>query len=461
MTLIKRFSLLQNVQKTSIVDLKKHFSVCFSDSSNDDSVSILTIDTKGFLRLFTGLEGDEDRDFSLKLRQQLAAEREINGKLGSLHPIPTPLRLDITSCSLASNSEIIFGTNAGDVFYYAHSTLTRLLHGLEKTGTVPKTETVHDCEFLPCPSSGTSFFSLSDSCISFFTKRNLDLNQNETLSFAKSCLLLSDLIIEQNINAENPIPFSLEGISLDSFKILSDLSWIVFWSNAGNLFVYSSVTKEIVFSDYLNNTRITSVDVSAADTSDQRRRILIVSTTDKSILIYRITRNSITGVNQMAPGRSFPLNPTIPRSTRISPDKSFLIIGDDAGGLMCRSTDRAPLGAILWHRPDAHSSWIHDLGISPDQRYLLSASESVKLWSAIDGALLQSFMTHGTVCRLLTRFPTAHNSSTKEVDSQKKARHDANMNPQIANSHSVSTGPKVTVVTVTDASTLYILRTFN
>lgn len=442
--------LLQNVSKSSIVDLKEKFAVTFADEANEESVRVLTIDTKGFLRLFTGLAGDEDHQFSLDLRRHLSTYHETaDTSSKSLMPV-SPLRLNITSCDIAPSGEILMGTNAAEVFYYHAAVggvngeqpqrLLRQIHGVEEA--LP--EIVNHVHFIP--GTSTHFISISDTIISFFAHKPTTTTSTRTSSFKKQDIplhMLIDLLNREagiTLDNNNNQQQSNATAKIDSFQFVPSLSWLVFWSNVGHLFVFNYADSSFVFKTYLNNTRITCIDFNApSKTNTDDRQVMVVATSSKFIYTFRITHSTSDVKLEVGPTLS---SKVIPRSCRVAPDRTFIVVGDDNGGLSRRSTNVRPIGTEVWRVVNAHFSWVHDLVISPCQRFILSASESVKLWSAVNGTLLQAFMTNGRVFRLLARFPLADNHN-QNLDAQKLS----------------NGGPKVTVVTVTDASTLYILRT--
>lgn len=439
--------MLQNVSKSSIVDLKDKFAVTFADKTNDESVCVLTIDTKGFLRLFTGLAGDEDRQFSLDMRHHLSTYHEtVRTTSKNLMPV-SPLRLNITCCDIAPSGDILMGTNAAEVFYYKNETssvngettrrLLRQIHGVEASP-----EIVNHVHFVP--GTSTHFISISDTIISFFAYEPPQTSTTNSPSFIKRNISLHMLIehLNQKAGALLDNNNNQTNAKIEFFQFVPSLSWLVFWSNFGHFFVFNYADNYFVYETYLNNALITCVDFSAASKTtvdNLRRQVMVVATSSKLIYTFRITESSSDGV-QVTEGPIL-LSKVIPRSCRVAPDKTFIVVGDDTGGLCRRSTNTRPMGAEVWRVVNAHSAWVNDLLISPCQRFIISASESVKLWNALDGSLLQAFMTHGSVSRLLARFPFENNNN-QNVNNEFRGR-----------------TPKVTVVTVTDASTLYILRT--
>lgn len=452
----------KNVTKSSIVDLKNKFAVAFADKEKDDSVRVLTIDTKGFLRLFSGLEGDEDRQFSQDLRAHLSAFTDVAGsEAGKLMPV-SPLRLNITCCDIALTGEVVFGTNAGEVFYYrtagddknnSNSRLLREMHGSDKANP----EIVNHVHFRP--GTSTHLISISDRCISFMgflsSSPSPSTVKGDTSSghkpfkalVEKNNISLDLLLRSMNKEAKQEL-FRLgdDQIKLDECRFVAERSWLLFWTTTGHLWVFDYTASAIIYSTYLNNARITSIDLSSVN-RETGQQVMVVATSSKSIYPFRIRADNQT---EAEPIKENPVlaSKVLPRSIRVAPDRTFIIVGDDGGGLARR------IGSVEWQVPNAHTGWVHDLVISPDQRFLLSASESVKLWSAFDGTLLQSFMTHGSVNRLVTRFPSSPLPLL-----------DRNQNPISraggGGGGDSSGGPKVTVVTVTDASELYILRTLN
>lgn len=412
----------KNLNRTSMVELTKNFSANISESS----VTILAIDTKGFLRLFNGFQGDEDKTFSHKLRKKLQILFDNNDQCPDIE-MPS---LDITCCSLFEANQFIFGTNCGKLFHYDLKS-TNLLHYNQEQHSTSNNEEYFDCEFI----DSCTFIAATRQSISIFKidEQLKSINLDQTLSLFQTLEMLMFI--------------SPSNCHIQSFRYIAKLSWIIFWSNNGHLIVYDVLTKKIVNNDYLDhNTLITSVDLSSELDHTTKRRAMIVSTAQKTIRVYIIRQRDQRFDIEIGP--TMPSINQIPRSVRLASDAKFLIVGDDKGGLRCLCTDRRPLGNVEWYREMAHQNWVNDLIISPDNKFILSACESIKLWSAKDGTLLQSFPNQSNVHRLIVRF----NSTNDDYD---------NENIVLPSSDCNSYRPKVTIVTVTDSRMLYILKTFD
>ena len=414
-------------------------------------MNILTIDTKGFLRLFSGLAGNEDKNFSINLRQCLS---EYHGNI-SANINKDSINLDITCCDISTNGEVIFGTSSGDIFYFDQNVNHKFFLKREQHGSKEMAELVFDCEFITKDSKDMTvpmmFITLSKNWLCIFIK---ELISFET-KFEKKFFLLNNLI-DYFRNEHDYIDIISGGSTpcFESFRLLHRLFWIVFWSDSGHLFVFNYRECQIIHKEYFGNTNINSVDFSAEDKfRSDSRSAMIVSTCEKEIHIFKIQRSSQNEEKFIIAESSRILSlPTIPRTVRIAQDMSFLIVGDDNGGLTCKSTNIRPLGKIVWQQKNAHSNWVLDLTISNDQRFILSSSESVKLWNASDGTLLQTFITLGNVCRLFVFFPSFNNGGKQILD---------NNSLKSIKSNNDKSKPVIIMVTVTDASTLYILRTID
>lgn len=382
------------------MDLKDNFSATFK--KNGSELNVLTIDNKGFLRLYMDRLGIEDKKFKDILKEKLST------KTTKLQP-----KMNIISCDISPKGLSIFGTDDGQVFFYDHANSKLISYRHENNQ-----EEIFNCEFAP-------EHELSEDDITFIT-----MSQNE-ICFYRVSLELKEIIHYFTFKSSR---YEYQA-QHESFYFVSPFKLIA-CSNAG----------ECAFLDFIDPTTLDNnsgyFKLSSKITCVHSFRyslighFIIIAFVESFLFLFRWENgNSISIIKR----NSLPKN-ELPRCCQIC--SQYIVYGTDNGNIcqipceqfysdeeyMTNSSTNCS-----WIVNHTHLNWILQLAISPDERFIISAADSIKLWRN-DGILLQTFITHGNVSRFFVHFDENNDD----------------MEPNL----------KLKLVTLADKKSLYILENY-
>ncbi|XP_075676256.1 uncharacterized protein LOC113796506 [Dermatophagoides pteronyssinus] len=426
---------------TSVVELKEDFAAIYDESI----LSVLTIDKKGFLRLFHDKYGDEDKKFKENLKQKLdeffSAKNgdEVNNNYQHLlQPIT-----NILCCDISKKNRSIFGTNCGRIFYYDNSQGQLISYRYDY-------EEIIECRFLPETND--------DDTIRLIAISKKSINQyridNEIDQLIHYHTYNSSIILAENTSFE-----SIRFISSKLMIILTDDSDFI-------IFNFDSLEEIFCIPNSRFRSKITNIDSCLLDDC----HLIAISLAQHRFGCLTIT----TDTNEISLQFWSTMKNETPRCCRVCSE--FIVIGCDNGNIYLydwqQLEDKKPFPK--WEVQHSQDLWITHLDISNDKRFIISAADSIKLWLSIDGTLLQTFITHGKVSRLFVHYVNNLNLNDSEYFSSKNHNnngYNSNDEHQLSENgdqinHEI-TSPiydelnlNITIAAITDTKSLYILQNY-
>ncbi|UXI22065.1 Glucose-6-phosphate 1-dehydrogenase [Sarcoptes scabiei] len=495
---ITLWDIKDNDQKISLVELKDKFATVIDSEQKD--LSILTIDKSGFLRLFRTLSGVEDKNFNTNLQRELRSFGKLDGtnETGSNELIRP--RINIQCCDLSPNGQAIFGTDTGQTFFYRNCDhfLYEFNSKLFQTETDRSIDEIIQIKFLHSdhkPSSDQIVF------VTFTQKKFTVYKFNNPAPLSSS-----DAEIRNQIELENFVRKSYDPEPDERFESIYFVSTsiILLWSQMNNFYLFeledqnqANLTDKFNFIQCygLNNSKITDIHSFRMPQNDYLMTITLAQNR-LIVLNLDLETKSFLLLN------SLQLLKNVPRCCRIC--SKFISYGCDNGDIYLLNSlqiDQDGEEKIFPFLIGKHSqsSWVSHLAISSCENFLISASDSIKLWSIdakFHGTLLQTFVTQGSISQLFVCFDDLsqkfYPKQSKQHLEEERFQVESNMeiheeNPitlgpfqsnliekdQIANVNQTKTesiscsnqiDPKllqITMVLMTENKSLYILRNYS
>lgn len=328
------------------------------------------------------------------------------------------LALKVMCCDINSDGYILFATNSSQVFL-SNTTMFEFFNQ-----THSGNETVFDCKFVSGKNeypNSVRMVTISDHFINIFLFNTLDKTFNKIHTFDTSTYRQDEF---------------------DCFKklhVIPNSNWIFYYLKSDSFGIYDFMKFDLFKKGRLEST-ITSVDFYH---EEKDIHLILLTTTNKLLILLKINSNKCQNAKTLRLEVE-----NLPRCCSIR--KNTLVYGCDNGNIYRLNYDKSLCASIhnrcIWKGEHSNGNcWVTDIAVSIDEQFIISAADSIKLWQTSDGKLLQTFVLDGSVSQMFVQFKL-------NDDQTNITNFDRNNNNEQY--------PDTTVVTVTDANLLYILRTF-